>query len=536
MSAAGESSPGVQPDPSGATNPLLEEPPPLRPPTGPPAAGENGSTGPVVAEPGTTTGPDALARLPADPAAGEVSGAPADTIAGYTPSHTPSPTAHTEPDQQSEFAHADLGPSIDHTLAVAAAELDDLAANGAATDDTAQGARQRASLRSTLATLSTRMNSERILRANEAAQEAADSAAASQLAADTSTEPTTGERRHPLGSPFRVGFLGGLGVLLAFVAYQVLDTIRGTLILIAVSALIAIGLDPFVARMVRRGLRRGAAVTVVFLLLVVGLGGAFYAIVPPIVSEVITFVGSLPVIIEELQNNPTIQNLDERFGLLEALRSSDIVQNVGSGAAGGILAASVTLAGVFVDLLIVLILTLYFLAGFPRIKASAYRLAPASKRARVTDLGEKIFKQMGGYLGGATIISIQAGIIAGAFAAIIGLPYPLAIGLGAAVLDFIPVVGPIIIGIAITLLGFTKGLVIGITAGVFYLCQHLFEAYWLYPRVMRRTVDISTGAVVVAILIGASLLGVMGAILAVPVAAGIILIVREVVMPKQERS
>jgi predicted PurR-regulated permease PerM len=87
-----------------------------------------------------------------------------------------------------------------------------------------------------------------------------------------------------------------------------------------------------------------------------------------------------------------------------------------------------------------------------------------------------------------------------------------------------------------TLIGFTQGLAIGIIAGVFYLAQHMFEAYWLYPRVMRRTVDISTGAVVVAILIGAALLGVTGAILAVPVAAAIMLIVREVIMPMQERS
>jgi predicted PurR-regulated permease PerM len=86
-----------------------------------------------------------------------------------------------------------------------------------------------------------------------------------------------------------------------------------------------------------------------------------------------------------------------------------------------------------------------------------------------------------------------------------------------------------------TLLGFTQSLAIGIIAGAFYLAQHLFEAYWLYPRVMRRQVDISTGAVVVALLIGGALLGVTGAVLAVPVAAAVQLIVREVVMPRQER-
>jgi len=277
-------------------------------------------------------------------------------------------------------------------------------------------------------------------------------------------------------------------------------------------------------------------VATVFLALLAVIAAAFYAIVPPIVNEVGSFVGSVPQLIESLQQNPTIQNLDQRFQLLDALRNSNIVQNVGSGAAGGILTASVTVASVFLDLVIILILTLYFLAGFPRIQAAAYRLVPATRRPRVIELSDRVLKQMGGYLSGATIIAIQAGLIAGIFAFAIGLPYPWAIALGAAVLDFIPVVGPIIIGVSMTLLGFTQSLAIGIIAGVFYLCQHLFEAYWLYPRVMRRTVEISTGAVVVAILIGASLLGVTGAILAVPVAAAIMLIVREVIMPMQERS
>ena len=93
-----------------------------------------------------------------------------------------------------------------------------------------------------------------------------------------------------------------------------------------------------------------------------------------------------------------------------------------------------------------------------------------------------------------------------------------------------------IIGVSIALLGFTQSLVIGIVAGAFYICQHLFEAYWLYPRIMRRTVHISTAAVIVAIVVGAALLGVIGAILAVPVAAAAQLIVREVLLPRQERS
>jgi predicted PurR-regulated permease PerM len=391
--------------------------------------------------------------------------------------------------------------------------------------------RSRAGLRAAMQILTGRMVSERAVQATEAAAAAA---SASAQAAHAAAERDSGGRDRP--SPFQWGFFGGLGVLIAYITFLVLDSIRDTLVLIAIATLLAIGLDPLVSSMTRRGLRRGAGVAVVFLGLLLVIAAAVYAIIPPIVNEVGSFVASVPILINELQTNDTVQNLDQRFGLLEALRNSNIVQSVGSGAAGGILSAGFTVATVFADLLIVLVLTLYFLAGFPRIKAAAYRLVPASRRARVGDLGDRILKQMGGYLSGATIIAIQAGLVAGIFASIIGLPYPWAIGLGAAVLDFIPVVGPIIVGVSITLIGFTQGVAIGIVSGIFYLCQHLFEAYWLYPRVMRRTVNISTGGVVVAILIGAALLGVMGAILAVPVAAAMMLIVREVIMPMQERS
>ena len=391
--------------------------------------------------------------------------------------------------------------------------------------------RRLAGLGTALSTMTTRMMAERSARAVQAAEAAAE---ASQRAAEQAVDDERAARQ--TFHPFRVGFFGGLGLLLAYVTYLSVDTLRETLIVIAVALLLAIGLDPAVSSLVRRGMKRGWAVALVFLGLMAALGGAIYAIVPPIVTELATFVKSVPTLINNLQNNDTVKSLDQKFGILDAIKKSNFVSTIGSGAAGSIVSAGVTVASVAADLLIVLVLSLFFLAGFPKIKLAAYRLAPASRRTRVTDLGDKIFKQMGGYLVGATLVAIQAGLCAGVFAAIVGLPYPWAIALGAAVLDFVPVIGPIIIGVSMTLLGFTQSITVGIVAAAFYLTQHLFEAYWLYPRVMRRQVDISTGAVVVALLVGGALLGVTGAVLAVPVAAAVQLIVREVVMPMQERN
>lgn len=396
----------------------------------------------------------------------------------------------------------------------------DSAGASAGADD---GDVRRSGLRETLTLLVTRMT------AAERAMRAAEETAVASNRAAAAAEERAEER---VFSPFKTGFFAGAGLLLAYVTYLSLDTIRSTLIVIAVAALLSIGLDPAVRFFERRGLKRGASVAVVFVALLLVIAAAIYAIIPPIVQQLTTFIDNLPHTLQNLQDNPTIKNLDDKFGLIKKIQDSKFVGGIESGAASGIF----TVAGVVFDLFVVLILTLYFLAGFPKIKSAGYRLAPASQRLRVTDLGDKILKQMGGYLSGATLIALQAGLVAGVFATIVGLPYPWAIALGAMLFDFVPVVGPIIVGVSMTLLGFTESITVGIIAGIFYLCQHLFEAYWLYPRVMRRTVHISSGAVIVAILVGGALLGVTGAILAVPVAAAVQLIVREVVMPVQERK
>ncbi len=342
----------------------------------------------------------------------------------------------------------------------------------------------------------------------------------------TPASATTGTGRGHL-SPFKWGFFGGIGVLLAFIVYNALDTLRGTLIVLAIAALLAIGLDPLVTLLIKRGIRRGFAVLLVMLLLFAFLAAVIYAVLPPIISQVAALITDLPSRLTSLLQNQTIQDLDQRFHII------DQIQNALPGA-GTVVAASISVAGVIFDLFVVLILTLYFLAGFPRIKRAAFRLAPASRRERVTALGEVILRQMGGYLGGATLIALQAGVVAGVFATIVGLPYPWAIALAAAVLDFVPVIGPIVVGVSMMLLGFTISVTVGIIAAIFYLLQHLFEVYLLYPKVMHRTVSISAAAVVVAILVGGALLGVTGALMAVPVAAAIQLIIREVVYPMQD--
>lgn len=389
-------------------------------------------------------------------------------------------------------------------------------------------------MRAALANLAARVTAERDAQAALTLQSAAD--------ADRSTEAATAvdplevrvePQPHSLLRPFRIGFVGGLGVLIAYVSFLAADSIRSTLVVIAVAAILAIGLDPAVSRLTRHRVPRGWAVTIVFLLLIGFIAAAMVAIVPPVILELGKLIQSIPSFIDSLGQNETIKSLDERYGIISQIENSNIVQNLVSTTGGSLLTAGAWVAAVLGDLFIVLVLTLFLLAGLPRIKSGAWRLVPASRRLRVAELGEKVINQMGGYLSGAFLVALQAGVVAGLFAAIVGLPYPFAIALGAFILDFIPVVGPIIVGISMTVIGLTQSVTLGIVAGVFYIVQHMFETYWLYPRVMRRQVNISIGAVVLAIILGAALLGVTGAILAVPVAAAVQLIFREVVLPRQ---
>ncbi len=505
------------------------------------------------AEPAGTARPGAGEQpvpQPLTPLAGPVGLPPAPASGGRLPAAGSAAVGRTGSDLAQVTLDGPPQDALNRALDAALTELDNAGvataqqtaheaaedAAAAAGDQAAVAAvaarRRRNGLGSVLSTMTNKMMAERTLRAVQVAEAAAE---ASRRAAELATAAEAPAARTP-SHPFRTGFFGGLGLLLAYVTYLSLDTLRGTLIVIAVAALLAIGLDPLVGWLVRRGMRRASAVSVVFLGLLGVLAGALYAIVPPIVTELASFISSVPQLLTNLQNNPTVKGLDAKFHILGALQTSNTISGVGSGAAGSILNAGVTVASVAADILVVLILSLFFLAGFPKIKSAAYRLAPATKRLRVTDLGDKILKQMGGYLAGASLVALQAGLVAGLYAAIVGLPYPWAIALGAAVLDFVPVVGPITVGVSMTLLGFTQSLTIGIVSAAFYIIQHLFETYFLYPRVMRRQVDISTGAVVVALLVGGALLGVTGAVLAVPFAAAVQLIVREVVMPMQERS
>jgi predicted PurR-regulated permease PerM len=183
----------------------------------------------------------------------------------------------------------------------------------------------------------------------------------------------------------------------------------------------------------------------------------------------------------------------------------------------------------------VLIMTLYFLAALPSMKRQAYRLVPATRRERVTLLGDEILSRIGGYLSGAFVVAFIATLTSYVFLLVIGMPYALALAIFVGLLDLIPLIGATIAAVVVSLVGFTESVTLGLACVAFYVAYQQFENYVIYPRVMRRAVDVPAPLTVVAALIGGALLGVVGALLAIPTAAAVLLIVRQVAIPRMDR-
>lgn len=334
-------------------------------------------------------------------------------------------------------------------------------------------------------------------------------------------------------SPFRVGFAFTTGAGMAYLLYQAFMSARSVLVLVLVAAFLAIGLNPMVSRLEQMGLRRGGAVGIVFLGLLAFFAAFGYAVLPPVVTQIANFVEALPGYVRDLQNNPTVDDLDERFGLVDRLNDY-VTGDLGTQVAGNIVSIGQQLAGIVFKGLTVLILTLYFLSSFNAIKETAYRLVPRSRRARVNLIGDEILGRVGGYVAGAVVVALIAGTSTLVWVSSLGIPYPLALALIVALTDVIPLIGATIGAVVVTAVAFFVSVPVGIATGIFFLVYQQVENYLVYPRVMSRSVDVNPAAAIVGALVGGTLLGFVGALLAVPATAAIQLILREVLVPRQD--
>ena len=338
-----------------------------------------------------------------------------------------------------------------------------------------------------------------------------------------------------LRAPFRTGFLFSAGALLAYWFGGLILQAGSVIILIVLALFIAFGLNPVVMRLHRHGVRRGLAVTLVALGFVAALGLFTLAVVPLIVDQAAALTDNAPGWFDQLSGNRQIQRWDDEYGIIEKAKDfvlgGDLTKRLFGGVVGFGLAVLSTLANAFV----VIVLTLYFLASLDSVKHGLYNLAPASRRDRVNDLGDRILAGIGGYVSGAFIVATAAGLSTLLFLFIVGLgQYAVALATVVALLDVIPMIGATLGAVVVSAIGLATDVQTGIICIVFYVIYQQIENYVIYPRVMSKSVNVPGAVTVIAAVVGASLLGVIGALLAIPVAAAVLLLVREVFVAKQD--
>ncbi len=362
--------------------------------------------------------------------------------------------------------------------------------------------------------------------------------AAQRIAAQVSEEQPFGVPAQPSSrrSGVRSGFTWTAGALLALTLGLAVRAVEHELLLIVLAAFVAIGLDPAVRFLVRRGLRRGAAVAVIALAALSAVAGFLAAAAPPLARQASQLVNQAPHYAQQLNDGSTVLGrLNLQFHVVDKLSAQ--ASGSASLAAGGLLHAGEALVSATFETVIVLVLVIYFLADLAKIKNVVYRLFPQHRRPRVGLLGDAILVRVGGYVLGNVLTSVVA--VVGNYVVLLALhvPYALALSILVGVLDLIPLVGSTVGGaiVALVTLAAVSGTAALITV-VYHVLYRLFEDYLLNPRVLRKTVDVSPLVTIVAVLIGGSLLGIIGALIAVPAAAAVQLLLTEVVFPQRDAA
>ena len=359
-----------------------------------------------------------------------------------------------------------------------------------------------------------------------------------RIAAEVTEEQPFGKPGPPTSrsSPFRLGLFGGLGLLTAYGLVQALAAVRSVLILLLISGFLAVGLNPAVEFFERHGIRRSRAVGIVLVVVLLGFAGVLLAIVPPIITQTGDFVTQAPQYLEDLKSNSTVKDLDNRFHFIAQAQSFLKSPTLATSALGGVLGVGKVVFSAIFSAITVLTLTLYFMSSLPSMKEAAYRAIPRSRRARVGVLADDILERVGGYVAGALTIAACAGVSSFVLLLVTGVPYPVALALVVMVTDLVPVIGATIGAVIVSAVAFTNDVQTGLIVAAFYVVYQQVENYLLYPRVMKRSVDVSPAVTVVAVLVGGGLLGIVGALLAIPVAAAIQLVLSEVLVPRQDAS
>jgi predicted PurR-regulated permease PerM len=351
-----------------------------------------------------------------------------------------------------------------------------------------------------------------------------------------------GEAGKPVDTthPFYFGFMVTIGALLALTTLRALASASAVFILIIISIFLAAGLNPAVLFFQNRGLKRGAAVGAVMACVLIFVAAFIAIAVPPLLDQGNQLIDNAPQLIKDLNNNAFINDLNIKYGVIDSLQTRvDSVIKDGQFAItafGGVIGVGKAVVSGLVSTITILTLTLYFLASLPQVVEISLKFVPASRRNRVSKLVNAIISRVGSFVGGQAIIAALAAIFILIMGLIIGMPYAGPLAVIVLVCGFIPLIGHFIGMTIVTLVSLTASISIAAVALASYIIYVQIENYLITPRIMKRSLSIPGLVTIIAALLGTSLLGLIGGLLAVPIAAAILLILDEVVFPRADQS
>jgi predicted PurR-regulated permease PerM len=340
--------------------------------------------------------------------------------------------------------------------------------------------------------------------------------------------------------PYYFGFIATLGALTAIILMRALASVSQIFVLILIALFLATGLNPAVEALRRRKLSRNAAVTVIFSSVILFVIFFALVIVPPVVSQGTHLINTAPTLLQDLMKNESFNRLNDQFGLIDTLQTK--LKSITSDGTllistfGGVIGVGKSVLSGFFTALTILVLTLYFITSLPQAIDLGLSLVPASRRDRVGRLTNAVIARVGAFVGSQILIAAMAAVFVVILATILGMPSPIAIGMIVLVAALIPLIGHFLGCAIVTLIALTQSVWVGVIAFAAYVVYVQIENYVVTPRIMKRTLSVPGAVTIISALIGSSLLGLVGGLLAVPVAASIILILDEVVIPRANNS
>ena len=340
--------------------------------------------------------------------------------------------------------------------------------------------------------------------------------------------------------PFYFGFMVTIGALLALTMLQALASASAVFILIIISIFLAAGLNPAVMFFQNRGLKRGASVGAVMASVLLFVAAFIAIAVPPLIDQGNQLLDNAPALIKDLNNNAFINDLNNKYGVIDSLQTKiDSLIKDGQFAItafGGVIGVGKAVVSGLVSTITILVLTLYFLASLPQVINIGLRFVPATRRDRVSKLTNAIVGRIGSFVGGQAIIAAIAATFILIMGLIVGMPYPGPLAMVVLICGFIPLVGHFIGMSIVTVVSLTDSLTTAAIALGAYILYVQIENYVITPRIMRKSLAIPGLVTIIAALLGASLLGLVGGLLAVPIAAAVLLILDEVVFPRADQA